>query len=93
MSEKLRFATKIEHISFNHEDWKLFDSAPGVDSIAAHLNKQLKECVNEGLSRRDTERVMYELMARYAYAGARDSEPEYLLDSVLDRVYGEWWRR
>jgi len=87
-SGKLKLATIIEDISYTADDWELFDSAPGVESIAAHLNKQLKECVNEGLSRRDTERVMYELMSRHSYAGACDSEPEHVLRGILNKVYG-----
>jgi len=85
---KVKTVTRVEEITLNHEDWELYDTAPGVDSIAAALNQKFMDCVNSGMSARETEREMVELMRRYDYAGACDSEPRWKLEDLLAHVYG-----
>jgi len=80
----------ITSITLNHEDWELYDSAPGVDSLAAELNKTLRECVHEGCDYYQTKRVMHDKMrsSLFSAAGAADSEPMYVLDDLLEKIYG-----
>ena len=81
-------STRIAEIDFTADDWELFDH-PGANHVAAELNTELKRCVNSGMTRGETERAMHDVMTRAADWGARDSEPQYFLESLLRRIYGD----
>jgi len=81
----------IKSVTLNHKDWQLYDSAPGVDSMAAELNKTLRECVREGCDYYQTKRVMLDKMrsSLFIAAGATDTEPMGVLHALLEKIYGE----
>lgn len=87
--KKVTVRKHIEEIRLNHDDWELYSTAPGVDSIAGMLNKKFMDCVNNGMDRVETEREMDALMDKYSYAGADDSEPHWVLEDLLNYVYGD----
>jgi len=84
------YKPKIESITLNHEDWQLYPNAPGVDSMAAELNRALADCLSSFSDRRATRQFMLEFMSRPAYegAGATDTETLQVLDDLLDKIYG-----
>jgi len=86
----VEYRPTITSITLNHEDWQLYDNAPGVDSMAAELNKTLRECVHEGCNAYQTKRVMLDKMrsSLFSAAGATDTEPMEVLDDLLEKIYG-----
>lgn len=84
------YKPKITSITLNHKDWKLYPDAPGVDSMAAELNRALTDCLSSSSDRRATRQFMVAFMSRPAYegAGATDTETVQVLDSLLDKIYG-----
>lgn len=76
-------------IDFSADRWELFD-LPGRDEAAKALNEALQEAINAPGS---TESSVYQAMrvvcSQYAELGANDSEADHLIESVVDKIYGD----
>lgn len=89
MVDKLSIDTrKTVKLKYTCEDWDLYDTKPGCDFVARVLNDVFEESVNTGLNRRETEKRMHEVMKQYREFGTYDTEPGYVLDRLLDKVFG-----
>lgn len=73
--------------TFSADDWELF-MLPGSDEVASELNASLKEAVNSGMSKRDAYDAVYVVMKKHSSFGAADSEPLWLLERSLNKIYG-----
>jgi len=85
---KVTLSTRVHSIELNAHDWELFADKPGVDAAAESLNERFKELVNSGATRKETDRAMFVFMGKLGQFGACDSEPGWVLDDLLDTVYG-----
>lgn len=80
---------EITSIDLTAEDWDLF-SSDDAEQFAHRLNDALMACVNTGCDRETTTAQMRDLMCTpEGFAvGAGDSEPDYVLDDILNKIYG-----
>lgn len=73
--------------SFTADQWQLFEM-PGRDEAATDLNRALEQAIAEPNS---TVASVYAFMAtvreKHAALGAQDSEPDDLIDLVVERVF------
>jgi DNA-binding FadR family transcriptional regulator len=94
----LQFAQAVQaHVlrqagrSFTPRDaagWSLYASMPGADRVAQALNDKLQSLLDEGLPRAKIDQAMSVCMREHADFGAYDSEPLYVLEHVLDGIFG-----
>lgn len=89
ITDKVSVRKHIDYIWLNQDDWELYSTAPGVDSIAGILNERFMHCVNNEMTRAGTRQIMANLLRKYSYAGADDSEPHWVLEDLLNYVYGD----
>jgi hypothetical protein len=82
---------KIVNVQLNYDadDWDLFTSVPNVELAALALNRAFEEAVNSGKTRAEVTRIMDRQMDQYSHFGARDSEPIWVLDRLLDKTFGD----
>lgn len=87
----MKIIKKIEGLDYSAERWQLFDGMRGADHCALRLNNKFTELVNEGKDRNAVEREMQDFMMQpeNSKLGAADSEPFYMLESLLRKVFGE----
>ncbi len=86
INAKLAMSVSIKP-SFTAEDWQLYTVSRPCEEAAAKLNEALAAAVNAGMTRRQVEERMDEVMSELARFGAADSEPANLLAEILDRVF------
>lgn len=79
---------KITGLDYSAERWELFTCMKGVEKVAAELNETFMTTVNNGGTRDEVEDAMNVVMLKYSDFGAEDSEPEYHLQKLLDKVFG-----
>jgi hypothetical protein len=82
---KLTKITKVS-LSLTADDWQLYDVF-GRDDIARYLNKTLEANVNAGVGISEIKKVMQNAFDDYPLYGANDSEPKYLLDVLLLKIF------
>lgn len=87
MVDKLTIRKTVS-LEYDKDDWDLYDTIPGCDLVAKVLNGTFEQAVNAGLNRRETEKRMHEVMKQYREFGTYDTEPGYVLDRLLDKVFG-----
>jgi hypothetical protein len=73
---------------FTAEEWQLFTCSMDCTGPAGELNYNLKWAINSGLTRRDAEKHMGEIMRKLSDFGACDSEPIWFLEPIMDKIYG-----
>lgn len=73
--------------TFTAEQWQLYSSMDGVDSVADGLNNALNLLVNRGFDRKTVENSMHKEMQAVRHFGAIDSEPMWFLQDVLDEIF------
>ena len=72
---------------FTADQWELFDM-PGRDEAARRLNQALTDAVNaEGATASSVWKAMGTVQRELADLGAADSEPQGLIDLVVDKVF------
>lgn len=85
--EKILIRKNVQ-LNYDAEDWDLYTETPNVDLAALGLNRTFEEAVNRGGSRGEVESAMHRRMMEFKHFGASDSEPYYVLDNLLDKVFG-----
>jgi len=76
-------------VDFDADRWELFD-LPGRDEAAARLNAALVAAVNaDGATPDSVHAAMTPLQSELADLGADDSEPQGLIDAVVEKVFDE----
>ena len=72
---------------FTADQWELFDM-PGRDDAARRLNQALTAAVNaDGATAQSVWKAMGTVQTELADLGAADSEPQGLIDLVVDKVF------
>lgn len=75
--------------AFTADQWELFDK-PGRDEAAKRLNAALEAAVNaEGSTPQSVWSAMGTLQSELAGLGADDSEPQGIVDTVVEKVFDE----
>jgi len=87
IASKIKTRTEIVSIDLNPDDWELYSATINCDRAAAGLNKMLMDSVNSGKSCDDVREAMQEEMKYFREYGADDSEPHYVLDSLLNIIF------
>lgn len=80
---------KNVQVNYDADDWDLYTETPGVDLAALSLNRCFEESVNKGLTRSEVESAMGRKMTEFRHFGCSDSEPEYVLQSLLNKTFGQ----
>jgi hypothetical protein len=74
-------------VSFTADQWELFDEK-GRDDAALELNNALRDAIAApGATATTVEAAMQVVQRRLAHLGADDSEPQHLIDRVLEMVF------
>lgn len=76
-------------VDFSAAQWDLYTSSMDCGEVAGKLNRMLTELLNAGIPREEVEKNMFVYMDRFDEYGAADSEPQRLLERVLDEVFNE----
>jgi hypothetical protein len=87
-------------VGFTADQWELYRDVEvaafgeaGAETYrqcaATALNVALSAAVNNGDSRSEVERKVYQVMRAYSQYGAQDTEPRYLLGQALNQIFGE----
>ncbi len=71
------------------QGWSLYASLPGAEAVAQDLNEALQSFLDLGLDRWSVRSAMLERMRQHANLGAYDSEPLYILNDILNGIFGE----
>lgn len=87
----MKITKQIEGLDYSAERWQLYDIKTGADGCARRLNDKFTELVNAGKDRNAVEREMQDFMMQSENSkfGSADSEPFYVLESLLRKVFGE----
>jgi hypothetical protein len=85
--KRLNPTVKIDP-KFTADDWQLFTASMNCNGAARKLNTTLRQAVNKkGSTAFEVRLEMHPVMRELSKFGANDSEPQWLLASVLDEVY------
>lgn len=81
----------VQHIDIklNAEDWQLYSDMSGAALCAYRLNQSLMSVIKKGFDRAAVEKYMDTIMVKNSNWGADDTEPHYVLNKILDKVYGK----
>lgn len=75
--------------AFTADDWELFFE-DGREAAALEMNKALEDAVNAPDATPDSVLTAMEIVQeKFAKLGAGDSEPQHLIDDVIDKAFGE----
>ena len=75
-------------VSFTADQWELYDK-PGRDEAVAELNAALRDAVNApGSTEQSVLDAMQIVQRKHDKLGADDSEPQHLIDHVVEQVFG-----
>jgi hypothetical protein len=77
------------NITLTADQWDLYTRSRDCSEAAEALNKTLEESINDGLSREEVVLMMDQVMVKYANYGAWDTEPRWVLEQILDEVFGK----
>lgn len=78
--------TKQLELTMTADDWDLYDM-PQSKTAAEALNYTIMREFNAGMDREHVRFRAEVVMAKYRECGASDTEPRYILNGLLDRVY------
>ena len=71
------------------EQWQLFAAMAGADAAAEALNLAVNTgCNAPDATRASACRTISDTQRKYSKLGATDSEPYYVVDCILDKVFG-----
>ena len=74
-------------VSFTADQWGLFHE-PGRDEVAIELNAALRDAVQTpGATARSVEEAMQIIQIKHDRMGADDSEPQGLIDHVIEKIF------
>lgn len=76
-------------IKLNAEQWQLYSDMSGAELCAHRLNRSLESMIKKGKTRKEIEDHMSEVFSKNGEWGAGDSEPESVLQDILDKVFHE----
>jgi hypothetical protein len=80
--------TPVVTLVYDADDWELYSSMEGTETAAIRLNNTFMKAVNSGQSRSEVEYEMSILMFTLRKFGASDTEPQYCLHQLLNKVFG-----
>jgi hypothetical protein len=88
---KVELEKRIKHLDVSAEEWDLYTNRypEGSDIAAKAMNERFVHLVNSGFPRGDVEILMQNVMTKHARYGAADSEPQAMLQILLNRVFGD----
>ncbi len=91
MKLNLQRTARIDSLQVSPDEWELFTRSYPEECrlAAAEMNDTLFESVNSGKTRREVEKRMGEVMRKHADLGACDTEPRWMLERLLNKIYGE----
>lgn len=89
INNKVIIRRSIDPPVLTADDWELYMSKEGAEEAAVALNNALAEAVNAGMSGEEVESAMHGLMSRLSKFGAMDTEPRYVLTTLLRRIFGK----
>lgn len=84
-------AAYLVDLDVSADEWQLFTFYSRVEAelLAKRLNQEIVTAVNGGMSRDQVQVLLGKMMRDNAHLGADDSEPHWMLQNILDSVYGE----
>lgn len=79
---------KTVSLCLTAEDWQLYD-LPGAGLAAKGLNIAVENAVNSGMGINEAAREVEKTMEALGEYGASDTEPRYVLDDLINLIYGD----
>lgn len=79
---------KVE-LNYSADKWQLYTASMNCDEAAQELNKAFTEAVNSGLGKLEVYKSVEAVMRKYDNFGATDSEPRWVLEDLIRKVFGE----
>lgn len=71
--------------------WQLYTCSMKCGGAARRLNAGVRRCAKKAKTREEFVRLMREVQMKVAEYGAADSEPNYVVERLADRFFGEEW--
>jgi hypothetical protein len=79
MNEKIQIKCKVK-LSLTADDWALYDM-PGAKAAARSMNAKVAKALNAGKFH-----DAYAVLREYKNFGACDTEPEVVLNQIMDKM-------
>lgn len=95
MKVAIKLTRVVEALEVSAEEWQLYvfevsASQEKQAKIAAKaLNEAIMYAVNAGCSREETAKFVGKVQDKHGESGASDTEPDYVLAVILDKIYGK----
>ena len=86
LRDKISIKKKVV-LSLTAADWQLYTTSMNCKRATIALNDTFEYWFNNGASREELMKYMYNVMKIWSEYGAADSEPMYVLDDLVDTVY------
>jgi len=74
-------------VNISADDWQLYH-IPGADKAAHELNQAVKSALKIASCKAEARDLVWKKMFELSDFGAEDSEPGWVLDLILNEVYG-----
>ena len=84
-----KVSAEISPVGLTANQWELYSSMKGSASVARILNNTFTKAVNSGKSPVEVRKAVEAKMEKYASNGACDTEPRWVLNSLMVHVFGE----
>jgi hypothetical protein len=88
----MKVSRKVENPGLTADEWDLYTHEPALQARAEEaayaLNNAFTDAVNSGLDRNAVAIAVEKVMDKYANTGAYDTEPRYVLETLLKKVFG-----
>lgn len=80
--------TPIVSLTLTPSEWDLYTKELAAPVAAFALNQVIEDSFNAGLTRSETTQKTFRVMDAYRRVGANDSEPNRVLERILNEIYG-----
>ena len=84
-----KVSAKITPVGLTAAQWELYSDMKGSAVAARALNTAFTKAVNAGKPPAEVRKLVEAKMEKYASNGACDTEPRWVLNSLMVHVFGE----
>lgn len=90
----LKLRTTLEALpQISADTWQLYTATPELREECIYAARELcialRDAVNEGKDRYGVSRAVAKVQNEFRHTGAFDSEPNWVLEDLLDEIFGE----
>jgi hypothetical protein len=77
-------------VDLTPDEWQLYTSSfprQEIERIADFMNKRFNHAYNQGCTKEELRKYMYEIMGLFDKYGAYDTEPLGVLEDLIEKIY------